>query len=94
MLFISLKDGENFVPSIQRLLPRRYHAEVATVFTRLNATLSHYIGGQAMRCLLVGTFTFIGYLIIGMPYAYLLGFIAGVVTIIPYLGPYMGLRRL
>ena len=91
MLFYFLKDGENFVPSIQRLLPRRYHAEVATVFTRLNATFSHYIGGQAIECLFVGTFTFIGYLIIGMPYAYLLGFIAGVVTIIPYLGPYIGI---
>ena len=52
---------------------------------------SHYIGGQAIECLFVGTFTFIGYLIIGMPYAYLLGFIAGVVTIIPYLGPYIGI---
>ncbi|WP_424320532.1 AI-2E family transporter [Lacticaseibacillus chiayiensis] len=91
MLFYFLKDGENFVPSIQRLLPRRYHDEVATVFTRLNATLSHYIGGQAIECLFVGTFTFIGYLIIGMPYAYLLGFIAGLVTIIPYLGPYIGI---
>ena len=37
MLFYFVKDGENFVPSIQRLLPRRYHAEVATVFTRLIA---------------------------------------------------------
>ncbi|MEK0411418.1 AI-2E family transporter, partial [Limosilactobacillus reuteri] len=27
----------------------------------------------------------------GMPYAYLLGFIAGIVTIIPYLGPYIGI---
>ncbi|MEK0405190.1 AI-2E family transporter, partial [Lactiplantibacillus plantarum] len=53
--------------------------------------LSHYIGGQAIECLFVGTFTFIGYLIIGMPYAYLLGFIAGIVTIIPYLGPYIGI---
>ena len=91
MLFYFLKDGENFVPSIQKMLPHRYHEEVATVFTRLNSTLSHYIGGQAIECLFVGTFTFIGYLIIGMPYAYLLGFIAGIVTIIPYLGPYIGI---
>lgn len=39
----------------------------------------------------VGTFTFIGYLIIDMPYAFLLGFIAGVTTLIPYLGPYIGI---
>ncbi|WP_056989140.1 AI-2E family transporter [Lacticaseibacillus camelliae] len=91
LLFYMLKDGNRFVPAIQRLLPDRYGEEIQTVFTRMNQTLSHYIAGQAIECLFVGTFTFIGYLVIGMPYAFLLGFVAGVVTIIPYLGPYIGI---
>lgn len=91
LLFYMLKDGNRFVPAVQRLVPERYREEVQTVFTRMNQTLSHYIAGQAIECLFVGTFTFIGYLIIGMPYAFLLGFIAGVVTIIPYLGPYISI---
>ena len=57
----------------------------------MNATISRYFAGQMLECLFVGTFTFIGYSIIGMPYAFLLGFIAGVANIIPYLGPYIGL---
>ncbi|WP_225046955.1 AI-2E family transporter [Lacticaseibacillus kribbianus] len=91
MLFYMLKDGERLVPAVQKLLPDRYADEIATVFTRMGETLSHYIAGQAIECLFVGTFTFIGYLIIGLPYAFLLGFIAGVFTIIPYLGPYLGI---
>lgn len=91
LLFYMLKDGERLVPAVQRMFPDKYQTEISTVFTRMSSTLSHYIAGQAIECLFVGSFTFIGYLIIGMPYAFLLGFIAGVVTIIPYLGPYIGI---
>lgn len=91
LLFYMLKDGERLVPAVQRVFPDKYQTEISTVFTRMSATLSYYIAGQAIECLFVGSFTFIGYLIIGMPYAFLLGFIAGVVTIIPYLGPYIGI---
>ncbi|WP_179395110.1 AI-2E family transporter [Lacticaseibacillus absianus] len=91
LLFYMLKDGDKFVPAVQRFFPDRYAGEIATVFTRMSETLSHYIAGQALECLFVGLATFIGYLIIGQPYAFLLGFIAGVVTIIPYLGPYIGI---
>lgn len=91
MLFYMLKDGHKLVPSIQRMFPERYADEVQTVFSRMGETVQHYIAGQALECLFVGTFTFIGYWLIGMPYALLLGFISGVVTIIPYLGPYIGI---
>ena len=91
MLFYMLKDGHHLVPTIQKMLPERYNQQVADLLRKMGATISAYIGGQALECLFVGVFTFIGYLMIGMPYAYLLGFIAGVSNIIPYLGPYIGI---
>lgn len=91
MLFYMLKDGHRLIPNIQKMLPDRYNDQVADLLRKMGATISAYIGGQALECLFVGVFTFIGYLIIGMPYAYLLGFIAGVSNIIPYLGPYIGI---
>lgn len=90
-LFYFLKDGHKFIPSIQRLLPHHYSDQVGELMIKMNQTISHYIAGQAIECLFVGTFTFIGYAIIQMPYAYLLGFVAGITTIIPYLGPYIGI---
>lgn len=90
-LFYFLKDGHKFIPSIQRLLPHHYSDQVDELMIKMNQTISHYIAGQAIECLFVGTFTFIGYAIIQMPYAYLLGFFAGITTIIPYLGPYIGI---
>jgi Predicted permease len=56
----------------------------------MNKTISTYFAGQFLDMLFVGTLTFIGYLIIRMPYALLLAFIAGLMNIVPYLGPWLG----
>ncbi|WP_054749184.1 AI-2E family transporter [Lacticaseibacillus thailandensis] len=61
------------------------------VFKRLNSTLSHYIAGQALECIFVGVMTGLGYWLIGQPYTLLLAIVAGVVTMVPYLGPYIGI---
>lgn len=91
VLFYFLKDGDRFVPNFQKFFPERYRDQVVELLHQMNATISRYFAGQMLECLFVGTFTFIGYSIIGVPYAFLLGFIAGVANIIPYLGPYIGL---
>lgn len=57
----------------------------------MNNTLSSYIAGQVIECLFVGVFTSIGYLIIHEPLALVLGIVAGLCNIIPYVGPYIGI---
>ncbi|ANZ57977.1 AI-2E family transporter [Fructilactobacillus lindneri] len=94
ILFYMLKDGDRLLPSIERLLPtlsdkHRHQSEV--LLKKMNKTLSHYIGGQVIECLFVGTFTSIGYLMIGQKYALLLGVFAGFCNLIPYVGPYIGI---
>ncbi|MCH4057227.1 MAG: AI-2E family transporter [Lactobacillaceae bacterium] len=90
ILYYLLKDGHKLVPNIQRLFPERFRSEVAELLTRMNQTISTYFAGQFLDMLFVGTLTFIGYLIIRMPYALLLAFIAGLMNIVPYLGPWLG----
>jgi len=91
ILFYMLKDGERLVPNIQRFLPEKRQAGIVNLLGQLNKTLSNYISGQAIECLFVGTFTIIGYSLIGVKYAFLFGVIAGLTNLIPYLGPYLGL---
>ncbi|MCD2255193.1 AI-2E family transporter [Agrilactobacillus fermenti] len=91
ILFYFLRDGYRFGPNIQRFFPERFRSQVGELLHKMNATISRYFAGQMIECLFVGTFTFIGYTILGMPYAFLLGFIAGIANIIPYLGPYIGI---
>lgn len=91
MLFYMLKDGQRLLPSIQRMLPSKYGEEAVELLRQMNQTISAYIAGQLIECLFVGLFTFLGYLMIGLPYSFLLGFIAGICNIMPYVGPYIGI---
>ncbi len=91
ILFYMLKDGEKLVPNVQHLFPEKRKNQIVELLGQLNKTLANYISGQAIECLFVGTFTFLGYWMIGVEYAFLFGVIAGLTNLIPYLGPYLGL---
>lgn len=91
MLFYMLKDGHKLVPTLKKLVPEKHGDELVELLGRMGDTISAYIGGQAIECLFVGVFTAIGYSIIGMPYILLLGVMAGLANVIPYIGPYIGI---
>ncbi|WP_019252740.1 AI-2E family transporter [Limosilactobacillus reuteri] len=91
MLFYMLKDGSKLGPSIQKWLSPHHAKEVNELLTKMNNTLSSYISGQMIECLFVGITTSIGYMIIGQPLALVLGIVAGLTNIIPYIGPYIGI---
>lgn len=91
MTFYMLNDGRSLVPFVQRMFPERRRDNVADVFGRLSKTMSQYISGQAIEMIFVGVFTTIGYFLIGQRYALLLGVIAGLTNLIPYVGPYIGI---
>ncbi|ETY74697.1 membrane protein [Lactiplantibacillus fabifermentans T30PCM01] len=91
ILFYMLKDSEKFIPAISRFLPRKQRPEIVGLIQKMGDTISSYISGQVIECLFVGTFTAIGYMLISQPYGLLLGVVAGIANIIPYLGPYIGI---
>lgn len=91
ILFYMLKDGDRFIPSIKKYLPSGHENEVIELLSKMSNTISAYISGQAIECLFVAVCTFIGYQVIGIPYAFLFGCIAGMTNMIPYIGPYLGL---
>lgn len=90
MLFYMLKDGHKLPHAISRFIPINYRTQGLTILSETGETLSTYIQGQALVCLFVGLTTFIGYLIIDMPYALVLALIGAVTNIIPYVGPFIG----
>ncbi|MCM0582459.1 AI-2E family transporter [Weissella diestrammenae] len=90
MTFYMLNDGHKLVPFIKKWFPSRQD-DVGEVAERIHDTLSHYIMGQVFEMIYVGVATGIGYVMIGQKYALLLGVIAGIANIVPYLGPYIGI---
>jgi predicted PurR-regulated permease PerM len=85
-----LKDGQKLPSKAVLILPNAYRHEGLKIFDDLNETLSAYIQGQLIVSLAVGIGCFIGYTIIGLDYALVLGIVVAVANIIPYLGPFIG----
>lgn len=88
--FYMLKDGKRIAGNFIRSLPDKYQEESASMLSEMSRTLSNYIQGVLLVSLFVGTFVYVGYLIIGVDYALLLAFVALVTNVIPYFGPVIG----
>lgn len=90
ILFYMLKDGHKLPSKAVQILPTTYRHEGLKIFQDLNETLSAYIQGQLIVSLSVGLGCFIGYSIIGLDYALVLGIVVAITNIIPYVGPFIG----
>lgn len=90
ILFYMFRDGDKLPQAMSRFIPKDYRTEMIGLMGEMNKTISSYISGQALVCVFVGTFTYLGYMLVGQDYAMLFGFIAGVTNIIPYIGPFAG----
>jgi predicted PurR-regulated permease PerM len=87
LAFFLLKDAASIRRLIVVDLPFRYRLRGHRLFEELNATMAAYVRAQLLACLLVGTICGVGFALIGVPYAVLLGVLAGVLEFIPMVGP-------
>ncbi|MGH9900420.1 MAG: AI-2E family transporter [Pyrinomonadaceae bacterium] len=88
LAFFLLKDADSFRRSALQMLPRgRLRWRGDEFFQDINSTLAAYIRAQLIACLLIGTVCTIGFMVIGVRYALVLGVIAGLLEFIPLVGP-------
>lgn len=82
-----LKDGFEHYLNKQE---KQTRMEQRNVVKDIDQTLANYINGQLTVAIILGVLMFIGYLIIDVPYAFLLAVIALVTNLIPFIGPIIG----
>jgi predicted PurR-regulated permease PerM len=88
LAFLLLKDAPSLLPRALDLLPPGRRERGLRLIEDLNATLAAYIRAQLVACVLVGTICGVGFALLGVPYALLLGVLAGVLEFIPLVGPF------
>jgi predicted PurR-regulated permease PerM len=88
LAFLLLKDAPSLLPRVLDLLPTSRRERGLRLIEDLNATLAAYIRAQLVACALVGTICGVGFALLGVPYALLLGVLAGVLEFIPLVGPF------
>ncbi|HEY0101767.1 MAG TPA: AI-2E family transporter [Pyrinomonadaceae bacterium] len=88
LAFFLLKDADSFRRSALLMLPRgRMRWRGDELFQDVNSTLAAYIRAQLIACLLIGVICTLGFILIGVPYALVLGILAGFLEFIPLAGP-------
>jgi predicted PurR-regulated permease PerM len=88
LAFFLFKDARLLRDLALRVLPRgRLRSRGVVFLGELNETLAAYIRAQVTACLLIGVVCTVAFLVIGVPYAVVLGITAGVVEFIPFAGP-------
>lgn len=85
MVFFLLKDKDQMLAAISRVLPRN-RGLAGQVWAEMNQQVSNYIRGKVLEMVVVGIATWIGFLAIGMNYALLLAVLVGFSVLIPYVG--------
>jgi len=89
-LFLVLRDAEKVRNAFYNLFPEKAREDVRCIVRIMDDLLGAYVRGQLLLCLIVGTMATIALLILGVNLALLLGTLAGILEVIPVLGPYLG----
>ena len=81
---------EHWMKIVQRLFPKVNRESLREIISLTVTTYYSFIKGMAIVYLVVGILNSVGLLVLGVPHAILFGFIAAVLTFIPYFGIMVG----
>ncbi len=89
--FYLLRDWDVMMDKIQRLLPRNLEPRVTLWARECDEVLGAFIKGQLMVMLALGIIYAVGLSIVGLDLALLIGMLAGLASIVPYMGFFVGI---
>jgi len=91
LLFYLLRDWDNLVAYIHDLLPRSVEPTVTQIAKESDEVLGAFLRGQFMVMIALSILYWLGLSLIGLDFALLIGFVAGFVSFVPYLGLIVGI---
>lgn len=89
-MFYILRDQSDMTSAFYALVPAVLREDVRNVLILADSVLGAYLRGQVLLCLSVGVMVTAGLLFLHLDFALLLGTIAGVLEVVPVLGPILG----
>ena len=84
VVFIML-DYEKLLQGMRRMVPPKYRKMTFGILDDVKNSMNHYFRGQALVAFIVGICFAIGFLIVGLPLAIILGLFIGLLNMVPYL---------
>ncbi len=89
--FYVINDYEKITGEIESFVPRKLKPKLKRYAKMGNTVLSGYIRGQILVAVILGLLYGTGLALVGLRFGFLIGFVAGLLSIIPYVGFTLGL---
>lgn len=89
--FYILLDWDRMVEKVDSWLPRDQVHTIRQLAREMDAAVSGFIRGQGSLCLILGIYYAVGLSLVGLNFGLLIGFVAGMISFIPYIGSLVGL---
>lgn len=90
LAFYWTMESERLKRALLLLVPLDRRENGRELISTMEAQLGRYIVGQGLLMLSIAVLSFIGYLILDLPYAFALALIAGLMEAVPLIGPALG----
>ncbi len=90
LVFYLIKDSESIRESLYAPFPAALRPHLRNTLEIADRTLGGYLRGQFTLGVIIGVIVAVGLLLLGIPYALLLGIVAGLTELIPLIGPFIG----
>lgn len=91
MMFFIIKDGNAIKKGFIGMVPNRYFEFSLNVLQKMDLQLGNYLRGQFLIAFIDGTIITIALWLLGVDFFLVIGPIAGLANLIPYVGPFIGL---
>ncbi|WP_062229213.1 AI-2E family transporter [Aureimonas frigidaquae] len=89
--FYLLLDWDRMIDRIDSWVPRQHLATVRRLAREVDRSVAGFVRGQGSLCLILGTYYAVGLTLVGLNFGLLIGFFAGMISFIPYVGSALGL---
>ncbi|MDR0237265.1 chloramphenicol efflux transporter CxpE [Acinetobacter sp.] len=84
--FYFLLDWNRMLESLKGFIPRQYESSVLNIVAECHSVLGAFVKGQFLVMILLGIVYAVGLQLVGLEVGLIIGMIAGLCSIIPYLG--------
>jgi predicted PurR-regulated permease PerM len=89
--FYLLRDWDDLIAKIGSLIPRYYYKASSDIAGQCHETLGAFFRGQLMVMLALAIIYSVGLMLMGLDLGLLIGLLAGLASVVPYLGAIVGI---
>jgi len=87
-LFYFLSEKEKVEEYFEKIIPDTYRKEMIEILGPTKIVINGLIYANVMNAMIISLLATIGFLVIGVPYSFLLGLLTGLAALLPVVGPW------